>query len=113
VQVFKYPLTILPSRALIYIDALLPTASDQIHHILSSSNFLIEPELMNLLQRFELDCADLKLLIDLIWKVPISKNDEIYEPLYQVTLVGTIEKTMRTAVNIREWLTARADRHIL
>ena len=95
----------------IYNSVLLSTALDQINNILSSSNVLIEPELRGLLLQFDLGCANLKRYTDLMEKFPTSR-DKFDEFMHKMVLIDYIEKTMRPAINIREWLIRRADRNL-
>jgi hypothetical protein len=88
-------------RSNIYNSVPLSTAIDHIHNILSASNFLLEPELRDLLLQFDLGCANLKHYTDLMEKFPISRV-KFEEIMQKMVLVDYIEKTMRSAINIRE-----------
>jgi hypothetical protein len=94
----------------IYNMALLSTAIAQIHSILAGSNFLIEPVLTNLLLQFDFDCANLKRVTD-IYDNSSVPHDEIGRLIYEAILIDALEKTIRTAVNVRKWLIDRADYH--
>lgn len=108
----------------IYDSTLLPTALDQIHEAITDSYLLIDPDLKNLLSQFEIDCVKLKRAVETVEVYfnlkhsmdPIHwfclPHDYIDSISQQGLLTGYIEQSMRSIVNIKKWITSRADLHL-
>jgi hypothetical protein len=99
------------TRYNIYKNTPLSSASDQVNQIFSGSILLIEPELNKLLNQFFLDCENLKYATDVAEKFPIP-YEERWDRISNTVFVGYTEKSMTTAIEIREWLIAKADSHL-